>query len=244
MPPHRKYLQRWPQQIITPLKQVFYFALLLFSCTNRQTSNQAGTSDSLQFQRIVADTTSNSEAKDEAEDYEIKKLLCTELGICPIEQSSDSIELRLWYEPSMSEPHELYILRAKDTLWKALRYVFYQRHPSYGTNEYKHWDLERKPIVDSLRGESMYPRKMSWKQYVANLRIDSLWDFPSQSELKGNYGCLDGYGYTIEIKDKRRYKAFRYRCSGGRKEAHHVKFTELIDKIKVPLRYKGMFNSL
>ncbi|RYZ18335.1 MAG: hypothetical protein EOO10_25890 [Chitinophagaceae bacterium] len=189
----------------------------------------------------MADTTGNPIAKDEAEGYQIKKLLCAELGIYPIEQSSDSVELRLWYEPSMSEPHEVYILRAKDTSWKVVRYLFYQRHASYETDEYKYWDSYRKPMIDSIRAESMYPRTMNWRQYAANLQIDSLWNFPSQSELKGDYGCLDGYGYTVEIKDKLRYKAFRYRCANGRKEAHHVKFAELVEKIQDPLGYDGMF---
>jgi hypothetical protein len=214
------------------------------SCTNRQTSNSVGTSKSLQIQRIVADTTHNPEAKDELEGYQIKNLLCAELGIYDIEHSPDSIELRLWYEPSMWEPHELYILKAKDTSWKAIRYLFWQRHASYETDEYKHWDWYRKPIIDTVQAESMYPRTMTWKQYAAELQIDSLWSFPSQSELKGDFGCLDGSAYTIEIKDKVRYKAFRYRCARGRDEQHHVKFIELVDKIKIPLRYNGMFSPL
>jgi hypothetical protein len=78
----------------------------------------------LQFQRIIADTTNNLVAKDEQEEYKIKKLLCAELGIYDIAHSMDSIELRLWYEPSLWEPHELYILKVKDTSWKAIRYLF------------------------------------------------------------------------------------------------------------------------
>jgi hypothetical protein len=88
----------------------------------------------------------------------------------------------------------------------------------------------------------MYPRAMDWRKYAMTLQIDSLWAFPSQSELKSDFGCVDGSAYTIEIKDKQRYKAFRYRCASGRNEIHHVKFTELVDKIKAPLRYNGMFN--
>ncbi|RYY42662.1 MAG: hypothetical protein EOO06_20855 [Chitinophagaceae bacterium] len=223
------------------MKHVFYLAFLFVSCTSHQVSAPVSHSDSSRYQRIVADTTGNPVAMDEAEGYQIKKLLCAELGIYSIEQSDDSIELRLWYEPSMSEPHELYILKAKDTLWKAIRYVFYQRHASYETEEYKYWDSERKPIIDSIRAESMFPRRIGWKQYAANLQIDSLWAFPSQSELKGDYGCLDGYGYTVEIKDKRRYKALRYRCANGRSEQHHIKFANLVDRIETPLRYNGMF---
>lgn len=226
------------------MKYIFYLTILFLSCTDHQTSNAVNTSQSLQVQRIIADTTNNLEAKDEFEGYQIKKLLCAELGIYDIIQSTDSVELRLWHEPSMWEPHELYILKSKDTSWKAIRYLFWQRHASYETEEYKHWDWYRKPIIDTIRAETMYPRTMSWQQYASNLQIDSLWSFPSQSELKGDFGCVDGSAYTIEIKDKLRYKAFRYRCARSRDEQHHMKFTELVEKIKAPLRYNGMFGSL
>jgi hypothetical protein len=221
------------------LKYIGIFLLFLLSCSDNGVT-VGGKSDTLVLQRIIADTSNNIAAQVELEEYDIKKLLCVELGIYDIENSKDSIEVRLWHEPSMWEPHELFIIRGKDTSWKALRYVFYQRRNNFETEDYKYWDAHKQPIIDSFKAESLFPGNMGWEQYVASLQIDSLWNFPSQSELEGDFGCLDGSGHTIEIKDRHRYKAFRYRCPRGREEPHHQRFTRIIDNIEAPLFYDGI----
>ena len=225
---------------MTCLKNSLYLVIFLSGCANNGTSLKRGESDPIVLERIIPDTTNNILAQIELEHFQVKKLLCKELGIYDAGNSKDSIELRIWDEPSMWEPHELYIIKGTDSSWKAIRYIFYQRHNNYETEDYKYWDADKEPIIDSIEAKSVFPQKMTWKNYIANLQIDSLWKFPSQSEIKGDYGCVDGIGYTIELKDKRRYKAFRYHCPRGRNELNHIRFAELIDKIKAPLSYKGM----
>jgi hypothetical protein len=214
------------------------------SCKNQQSQSVTKQSDSLVYERIMADTTNNIEAKIDFEEYEIKKRVCAELGLYDIEQSRDSIEIRVWDEPSMWEPHQLYILKGKDTAWKAIWYLYYQRHNNYETGDYKYWDAHQMPVIDSFKAETLSPKQIGWNNYVRDINIDSIWHLLSQSELKGDYSCLDGYTYTFEIKDKLRYKTIRYRCPNGRKELNHVKITKLFQKIIGPLQYEGMYNKL
>jgi len=225
---------------VIPLKYVIYLSFLLLGCKTRTGPELESSVDAFQLKRIIADTTKSIDAKIEFEEYQVKKLLCSELGIYELENSQDSLELRLWYEPSIWEPHMLYIIKGNDTLWKAIRYIFYQRRNNFETQDYKVWNAYKDPIIDTLKAETLFPAEMSWRNYISILQIDSLWMFPSQSELKGSYGCVDGSGYTVEIKDRIRYKAFHYQCARGIKELHHEKFTELVENIIAPLSLKGM----
>jgi len=206
--------------------------LFLASCADNQQAKISGP-DTLM--RLMADT-SNNAAKIEYEIYKSKKEMCKRLCIYDLESGTDSFELRLWQEPSMWEPHELFILKGIDTSWLMYHYVYYQRHNNYETNADKAWDAFHNPRIDSVSVKTLRPQKMSWTNYLNNLQIDSIWNYISQSEVKKYRGGVDGQSYSLEIADKSRYKFIHYNNPEFETvDPNHTNFVAFMNKLISPL---------
>jgi hypothetical protein len=159
---------------------------------------------------ILPDTLKHREAWIEHDTYLLKKKLCQRLSLYDLESSTDSVEIRFWTEPALFSPSQLYILKGFNSDWTIFHYTLYERHFNPDKDDYKTWDGYKNPKFDSIIVESLRPLKMTWTKYIAQLNIDSLWTFPSQSELAGSFGANDGVSYTLELADKTRYRLIHY----------------------------------
>ena len=187
------------------MKRFLFYLLMILGASCKRSSKDPSVAIILpsKLQRIIADTTGNFVAKAEFEDFLFKKVLCKEMCIYDLESGTDSIELRLWVESSMVEPHELYIIKGNDNKWRAFRYLYYSRRFDSGKRIGNLWINYKGPTIDSMKAESFFPLNKGWTAYIYALQLDSLWSFPSQSELRGSFGCVDGTLYTVELADQK-----------------------------------------
>jgi len=208
--------------------------LLTFPCC--ESKQEAKLQNKETVRRILADTTNNVGAQVEYEIYKAKKELCKKLCLYDLEAGTDSFELRLWIEPSMWEPHSLYILKGIDTSWLVYFYQYYQRHDSYETDADKAWDSFRNPRIESMIVKTLKPKKISWKAYLDILKLDSIWAYISQSEVKKYRGAVDGQSYSLEIADKHRYKFIHYNNPNAEtSDSNHIRFSRFIENLIGPL---------
>lgn len=191
---------------------------------------------------MLPDTSKYKDAQVDYDIYLLKKKLCKRLSLYDIEISGDSIEVRFWIEPALYSPSQLYILKGTNSDWTVLHYILFERQINPGKDDLKTWDGVKNPRLDSIKMETLSPFKMTWESYISQLDIDSLWTLPSQSELEGSFGGLDGVSYSIELTDKNRYKLIHYSNPSSHvdKDINFRRFIDFQDKIIGPLSYNKM----
>jgi hypothetical protein len=93
--------------------------------------------------------------------------------------------------------------------------------------------------------ESVRPQKTNWQTYIDNLHLDSLWNFQTESSIKGKtFGMLDGYRYLLELSEMGRYKYLFYTAPDyfQDRDINHKMFTEFKKRLVDPIIYSGMHN--
>ena len=232
------------------LKQTFsFFAFLTFFISCKSKSDATDSDRRQSTIELTRDTSiTNSFSYKEEQDYlGRKRLLCEKLAMYDIEKGTDSLELRIWYIPSMWDPSILYILKGKGSKWTLFHYQIYLHTSTSEDHRFDDPVVEyfRNPLVDSVSMESLKPQKMDWQTYTTNLKLDSLWDLKTESSIKGKtFAVLDGHRYLLEINEKGKYKYLFYTMPEHfqKKELNHRKFIEFKNRLVEPIIYKGMCN--
>jgi len=224
------------------IRQFFYllfFSSLLISCNNNSKLNGEHENEGANSNKLDTSITNSYIYQTEQEQLKRKRVLCKKLALYDIENATEDFELRIWLVPSMWDPSILYILKGKDTTWTLFHYQYYTRR---ATDLNQHYDS---PNVDSVIMESVRPQKTSWKKYIDNLQLDSLWNLKTESEIKGkSFGVVDGHRYIIEFNNKGKYKYLFYTMPEyfQEKDNNHKRFIEFQKRLIDPIIYKGMRN--
>lgn len=226
---------------------IFILSTFLVSCKSKSdTTNSDGPQSTTE---LTLDTSiTNSFSYKEEQDYlGRKRLLCNKLALHDLKTGTDSLELRLWYIPSMWDPSILYILKITDAKWTLFHYQIYMHTSTSEDHRFDDPVIEyfKNPIVDSVSMESVRPQKMDWQAYTANLKLDSLWNLKTESSIKGKtFSVLDGHRYLLEINEKGKYKYLFYTMPEHfqKEEINHRRFIEFKDRLVNPIIYKGMRN--
>lgn len=231
------------------LRLISYFVLfvtVLLSCRDRSKQSDSNKKD---FTLTKKDTSIvNSDSYREEQDYLTrKKILYNQLSLYDIEKGNDSLELRMWYIPSMWDPTILYVLKAKDSRWTLFHYQIYMHQATSEDHCYDDPVVEyfKNPIVDSVTMESVRPQKINWETYIDNLQLDSLWNLQTESLIKGTtFDMLDGYSCLLELCEKGRYKYLFFTAPEyfQKRNINHKKFIEFQKRLIDPIIYKGMRN--
>jgi hypothetical protein len=232
------------------LRQFFYaFLFVTFLTCCNDTSRQTGSNKKNSISTTKADTsiTSSYSYKDEQEHLKRKRILCNRLALYDIGKGVDEYELRMWFIPSMWQPSILYVLKAKDTTWTLFHYQIYMHR---ATSEDHHFDdpvveYFNNPLVDSVAMQSVRPQKTNWQTYIKDLHLDSLWNFHTESSIKGKtFVMLDGHRYLLEFSEKGKYKYLFYTTPEyfHDKDINHKNFISFKRRLVEPIIYKGMRN--
>jgi hypothetical protein len=179
----------------------------IFSCMTK--TDTTVTSGGVQL--LFPDTTNNRRAQSDIDDINRRSILESQLGLSDLKNGADSLEIRLWYDLSLSISKDLYILKFQDTTCLLSYYRVYPRQiRDDQQNGNKKWNPFTDPIIDSSVSKSVLIKNGNLKAF----HIDSIWFLKSQSELKisDSIGFTDCDSYVIEIADKKRFKYLRHHC--------------------------------
>jgi hypothetical protein len=196
----------------------FYLQIIIFficGCNSsyRQTSKPESPpkiiSDTT-FRKQIPDTTLNWYAKYFDYRYFIRsKKLAQKLNIPSIENGTGSLEMRLWQISSWINPQTVYVLKHKDDLWEMEKFQFSVNFDSWDTPSWMN------PDIKFLKTTEVIHKSISPITFIDSLNIESLWRYPSQSEMKDCNmfaDCANKYAIVIELADNTKYKIFFYQC--------------------------------
>jgi hypothetical protein len=231
------------------LRQLFYpfLSITVFISCGDSGKHSDVEKDSASITKIDTSITNSFSYKEEQDYLKRKRILCDRLALYDIQKGTDSLELRMWFIPSMWDPSILYILKGKGSRWTLFYYQIYIHTVTSEDHYYDDPVVEyfNNPLVDSVIMESVKPQKTNWQTYISNLQLDSLWDLQTESSIRGKtFTMLDGYRYLLEFSDKKNYKYFFYTMPDyfQDKDINHKKFTEFKKRLVDPIIYKGMNN--
>lgn len=176
---------------------ILFAFFILMSCHSRQPSVVEGTTQPT-VKRLIPDTTKGWEAVDEYTRHLFRKQLAKSLGLPEIEQSKDSLEVRVWWEASIYSPSSVWIIKGHADSLNARRIDYY---PNYITEK-----------IDSFRVVELRPKAGGWADYFRSVNFASFWELPPYYQISKGRGCVDGEAITIEAFDKQRYKTVSYPC--------------------------------
>lgn len=196
------------------MRQFFIIIIAILFCISCKTTPVQPESKSVKdsFLLLVPDTTNNRRAQGDLNDLKYRTKLEHLIGLKDLTKGADSFEIRLWYDFSMGNSQELYILRFQDSVCNLSYHRIYPKPVNYDDeNRNREWNPYTDPIIDSSVSKTVLLTAKDYK----NLHLDSIWMLKSQSELKisDTIGFTDGDSYIIEIADKTRFKYFRYHCA-------------------------------
>lgn len=171
-------------------------AILFISFLSCQTKNEPGG-----MQLLIPDSANNMRGKWDWNDMEYRSKLASQIGLSDLKKGADSLEIRLWYDFSLGNSQDLYVLKFVDTSCLLSYYQVYPRPMHSFAN----------PIVDSVVSKTVLLTNNQYKE----LPVDSVWLLKSQSELNipNSIGFTDCYSYILEVADRKRFKYMRHHCS-------------------------------
>jgi hypothetical protein len=208
-------------------------------CRNAETKPHILKNDSLKRSGLDSISAGNFALENEQHYLARKTKLCKELGLYDLQTESVSFELRMWNFPSMWDPSILYVLKKKDSIWTLFHsqyYIFRSTDPMKYSGG---------PVVDSAVMESVRPQKISWTEYINNLRLDSLWNMKTESAIQGKtFEVVDGSRSLLEIRAANTYKYLFYTVPTAfiEKDDNHKRFVEFKKRMVEPIIYRGMRN--
>lgn len=171
-------------------------AFFFIGCQVKQ--ENAVKSISQTIERFLPDTTKGWEAVDEYNGYVHRKQLANSLRLPNIEQSKDSIEVRVWWQASIYSPSSVWVINGRSDSLKARRIDYYPNHAAQK--------------IDSFKTVELSPDTGGWTDYFRSINFALFWKLPPYYRVSKGKGCVDGETITIEAFDKKRYKTVSYPC--------------------------------
>jgi hypothetical protein len=195
------------------------------------------------FQLLISDTPSNGQAAWDWRDLNHRSKLEKQLGLSDLRKGADTLEIRLWYDFSLADLSELYVVKIYDTSCLLSYYAVYSRPFKYDdTNGNQTWDPYNDPIVDSAFSRTSLLTNEEYRK----LYCDSVWFLKSQSELDipDSIGFTDCDSYVIEAADKNRFRYMKHNCPGAYYEKVRLKavwdYEAFYERIRFLSIYKGL----
>jgi hypothetical protein len=212
-------------------------ALLLFvSCNQRSGVPIVKEKPTKNIELYVPDKPIDSRAERDLYSYGYKQKLSDLLSLSPLENGTDSFELRFWKVGSLFDPIILYILKKSPYKnWSNLHFQLYRGDS---------WNREE-PEIDSLVVEKVWPRTISWEEYIGGLNLDSLWTTPSQREVVDEtFGGVDGHSYFIELASASKYRFLSYYVPERlhNVEPNHRRVINFQKNLREGIVYNGIIN--
>ncbi|MBI5219483.1 MAG: hypothetical protein HY958_11185 [Bacteroidia bacterium] len=145
----------------------------------------------------------------EYQSYILKQAKVQQLKIDSLEDGYDSLEIRIWYNPSWSLYHYLFVLKFSNSIWAASIYKL----------EIKWNDRQLTEIIVDVQINNKIP-KNGWSIFLSKffeLKINEL------SPPIPCYITTDGTGYDVEVASKKQYSFNSFQIPNNYKDYTQLK---------------------
>jgi hypothetical protein len=148
----------------------------------------------------IPDSLKNYYAKVEYDYYKKIKVTSQQLKLVSLEKATSDLEIRVWSLHFNFDPQSICILKKEGDSYILSSFKFYLGQ--------QNWESGK---IDSVVKNKQVKLSISDFQ---NLKLDSIWKLPTQSEMPNgeSFGCVDGSDVIIEMSNKSMYKYLFYRC--------------------------------
>jgi hypothetical protein len=162
--------------------------------------------------------------------YQKKKEIEKMIGLDPLENGFDSMQIRIWYGVALKDKLQLLIMKKSDSKWSA---KFYSLELNY--------DKNRNTLVSvSSNVESKEPIS-GWSNLADSLYNLNILTLPDSQSINGYGNCNDGDGVTIETATIKSYRIYNYPCFLNQDGIEQAKKIELImELIEKELRFRRL----
>jgi hypothetical protein len=129
-----------------------------------------------------------------------------QLGLDSLQNGSDSLQIRIWYDYSIVRTRKLFVIKRTNSIWTASLYTM-------SVTDKTEKDLQELNSPEKIKlekTENLQP-KIGWDKFInklLSLQIISLPDMYSISGMK--VGMEDGMTYCIEVAMKHKYRFYSY----------------------------------
>ena len=123
-----------------------------------------------------------------------------QLNIDSLQSGYDSLQIRIWYDYSLSAIRKLLIIKRTNFIWNATLY----------TMEVD-WDAinSRETIVS--KNEEILNPKNGWNSFMKHLLVLQIMTLPDMNNIPGlKDDWTDGVIYNVEISTKKQYRFYSY----------------------------------
>lgn len=164
---------------------VILFAFTLLSCQfNRTTNSSEGTDTILHYYSGY-----------------YKKKISASLNLNNLENSSDSLEIRIWSKAGVKRFGQLIIIKKNYIGWNCFVYLYLEK-------------LNIDPFeiqIDTFSVEKRVP-KSGWPIFLNEINKYKIYDLPNQEDIKGwkDKEISDGTNYAVEFIKHGKYKIYHY----------------------------------
>lgn len=129
--------------------------------------------------------------------YQLDKDKQKQLGLDSLENGFANLQIRLWYDYSLIRERRLLVISNIGTKWTAT--VYYMQVD---------WDGQ----TETIRSKKVYNLrpKSGWAIFSKKLLDLKIVTLPTQDDVKGYSGGMDGSTYNVEIATKNQYRFYGY----------------------------------
>jgi hypothetical protein len=123
-----------------------------------------------------------------------------QLNLDSIQTGYDSIQIRIWYEYSLTKTRKLLVLKNMAGVWEGRKYIM--------TVD---WDWQAiRDSIESVESTTVVPVS-GWDKFTEELFDLKITSLPNMDDIPGlEDGWFDGVTYNVEIATKYQYRFYGY----------------------------------
>ena len=127
-------------------------------------------------------------------DYLLDKQKSNQLGLGPIEDGYDSLQIRVWFDYSMAKKKYLAVIKRRAAKWHCLLYTMITK-----------WNDKNDSQIIVSKSVLVIKPSMGWSRFIKQLLDLDVMDMPN-----GPSGGMDGTTYNVELATTRLYRYYSY----------------------------------
>ncbi|MEZ5148415.1 MAG: hypothetical protein R2759_15450 [Bacteroidales bacterium] len=155
--------------------------------------------------------------------YQLTKQKESQLILDNLEEGYDSLQIRIWYDYSLTDFRELVIFKYQNDIWEG-------KHYKYRVD----WDFFNRKVTVLEKEFSEITPKSGWEIFTSYLFEKRIIELPDMREIEGLEDDIkDGVSYSVEIGTKNSYRFYNYHLPGFYTDFWQAKYmNEILKKIE------------
>jgi len=150
-----------------------------------------------------------------------------QLNLETLDKGFDSIQIRVWYDPSLLKKRDLLVLKYANGDWVGLHYYMTVDWDPFNSTE----------TITDKTFQNVKP-KNGWTNFLTKLSLLKIHSLPNMADIPGLEDSWDdGNIYTVEIAIGKKYRTYSYHVPQEFKEKYWQagNMLEILDLISVEL---------